>query len=284
MLFQGFLFFVLCTLQSYALIVSSPRTFMDVFKPAITDADVSVHVPVSVRIRSTRMEDIEQISSLLASAAADGTNDGQFNFAASIAKMKRSASFHSLLLHRYQTMREGYIALSKVNNLCLGKQVSEADRMRLIWDHDSFRSKVQKAATMSNEPHAWKEHNFSLCPQDPSQLQHIMLTAEDSLSGSVLGFCEVAMMSSPEDETSCKPTIANLATCLQYRRRGIASNLLSTVVRYVKQQWDSSDEIALYVSKDNENAISLYKKHGFVRQTSVEDANVYMILKTRIRR
>lgn len=254
---------------------------MDVFKPVKAGDDVTVRVPVSVRIRSTREEDIGQISSLLASAAADSANDGPFNFGASIAKIKRSASFHSLLLHRYQTMREGYIALSKVNKLCLDKQVSDADRLRLIWDHDAFRSKIQKAATMSNEPHLWKEHNFSLCPQDPSQLQHIMLTAEDSLSGSVVGFCEVAMMSSPEDETSCKPTIANLATCLQYRRRGIASNLLTTVVRYVKQQWDSSDEIALYVSKDNENAISLYTKHGFVRENTFEGDSVYMTLNTR---
>lgn len=248
--------------------------------------------PIAVRIRATREEDIGPISDLLATTTTTSETEhrkGIFNFGVSmVTQMKRSTSFQSLLLHRFQAIEEGKKALSKVAQQCIDAQVSDADRLRLIWNHDAFRSKLQKAATMSNEPHMWKEHNFSLCPQGASQLQHIMLTAEDTLSGTIVGFCEVAMMSSPDHHDTSNPlksamgipTIANLATSPQYRRRGIASSLLASATRYVQRNWEtSSNEVALYVSKDNDRAVSLYKKYGFQeRQSSVDDDKLYMIV------
>jgi ribosomal protein S18 acetylase RimI-like enzyme len=249
--------------------------------------------PIAVRIRATREEDIGPVSELLATAITPTPvteqRNGIFNFGVSmVTQMKRSTSFHSLLLHRFQAIEEGKRALSIVAHQCIDTQVSDTDRLRLIWNHDAFRSKLQKAAAMSNEPHLWKEHNFSLCPQGASQLQHIMLTAEDTLSGSIVGFCEVAMMSSPEHPDTSNPlesaigipTIANLATSPQYRRRGIATSLLASATRYVQRNWEtSSDEVALYVSKDNGRAVSLYKKHGFhERYGALDEDKLYMIM------
>ena len=254
---------------------------MEALKPSVVNDHVSSS-PVSVRIRSTREEDIEQIASLLASAGSDNSNNGMFNWGASIAHMRRVASFQSLLLLRCQTIREGNKAFSKVTKDCQDVQVSDSDRLRLIWEHDGFRTKLQKAATMSAEPHLWKEHNFYVCPQDTCQLQHILLTAEDVSSGTVVGFCEVAMMSAPHGEDSRAPTIANLATSSQYRRRGIAGDLLASATRYVKQHWDLSHEIALYVSNDNDAAVSLYSKHGFERHGAMDDDKLYMTMQNRV--
>ena len=314
MCYHGVLFLLVCVFaplmcrQATALvIVSSPgRMFRDHDVSVRDEESTSLSrsrssstttvQPIAVRIRATREEDIGPVSDLLASTTTTTSGmehrNGIFNFGVSmVTHMKRSTSFHSLLLQRFQTIEEGKRALSKVSQKCVDAQVSDADRLRLIWNQDAFRNKLQKAAAMSNEPHLWKEHNFSLCPQGASQLQHIMLTAEDTLSGSIVGFCEVAMMSSPDHHDTSDttpvptigiPTIANLATSPQYRRRGIASSLLTSATRYVQQCWEtSSNEIALYVSKDNERAVSLYTKYGFEeRSFGVDEDKLFMTMIT----
>jgi ribosomal protein S18 acetylase RimI-like enzyme len=96
-----------------------------------------------------------------------------------------------------------------------------------------------------------------------------MLTAECTNTGKVIGFCEVGMMSSPDEDTVIAPTIANLVTCPNHRRRGIAKSLLSSATRYVQQCW-KEDQLALYVSHGNREALSLYKKYGFQPQSNLE--------------
>jgi ribosomal protein S18 acetylase RimI-like enzyme len=275
--------------SSDALIVSAAPPFR-ALTPSATEeqSPVNSQESISIRIRSTREDDIPQVATLLATAAVDDT---RYNWAASIECLRRVASFQSLLLLRYQTIREGSKAASKVmqeieedflhNHDDDEELLSQTDRLRLIWEQDAFRSKVQRAARMSSEPHLWKEYNFAVSPQDPRHLQHIMLTAEDVSSGTVVGFCEVAMMSGPNNEERCAaPTIANLATSPHYRRRGIAAGLLESVSRYVKQYWEEADDLALYVAKDNARAVSLYKKQGFQSEGPAGDDKWYMTVKT----
>jgi ribosomal protein S18 acetylase RimI-like enzyme len=270
-----------------ALIVAAPPAFRALAPSAATEEQSSVNdsQSLSIRIRSTREDDIPQVAMLLATAA-QSIDDKKYNWVASIECLRKVASFQTLLLLRYQTIREGSKAASKVTEEDEILQnddglLSQTDRLRLIWEQDAFRSKVQKSARMSSEPHLWKEYNFALCPEDPRHLQHIMLTAEDVFSGAVVGFCEVAMMSGPNSSNEhCAPTIANLATSAQYRRRGIAAGLLESVSRYVKQYWEEADDLALYVAKDNARAVSLYKKHGFKPDGSFGDDKWYMTVKT----
>jgi ribosomal protein S18 acetylase RimI-like enzyme len=260
--------------QATALVISFPRAISELIPADLSSNDIDRKmIPLSLRIRSTREEDIPKISALLATAGME--NEESNSFAASINKMRLSASFQSLLSPRFQALQKGREVISQVSKYCLdlaGKnndfeKISAANRLRLIWEHDSFRSYLQKASLLSNEPHIWKDHNFYLCPSDPSQLQHMMVTAEDRTSGSIVGFCEVAMLLPPhaKDVTDAVPTIVNLVISRQYRRRGVANRLLATTMLHVARFWNqsSSDEIALYVASDNESAISLYKKNGF---------------------
>merc|ERR1712232_995503 len=126
----------------------------------------------------------------------------------------------------------------------------------MIWDQESlFRSLIQKAAKQSKEPHAWKDHNFALCPPDFTHFQHKMITAEDTYSRSILGFCEVFMLLTPTgDCCDINPTVANLVISPHYRRRGIGSNLLESAKRYVNQNW-RTQKVALYVKRWNVQAI-----------------------------
>jgi ribosomal protein S18 acetylase RimI-like enzyme len=104
-----------------------------------------------------------------------------------------------------------------------------------------------------------------------------MITAVNDDTGEVVGFVEIAMLPVPPSIESSNdstiipyaPTIANLVTCPEYRRRGIASTLLESAKRYVKQQWDRAPHIGLKVDDDNAPAINLYRKHGFYKSTWV---------------
>jgi ribosomal protein S18 acetylase RimI-like enzyme len=267
-------FFLSFSSRVKALIISHPRSKSE-FAPAESSANevVSQIIPLSLRIRSTREEDIPRICDLLASSEI--CREKSDLFGVSIAKMRLSASFHSLLTQRFQAWQKGRSVMSEVAKLCQDLEVEdydrvntlEANKLRMIWDNDSFRCYLQKAALLSNEPHLWKDHNFYLCPSDTSLFQHMMVTAEDKRSGSIVGFCEVAMLLPPfgSDLTHAVPTIGNLIISRQYRRKGIASRLLATATAYVAQFWNQSlsDEIGLYVASNNKSAISLYQKHGF---------------------
>jgi ribosomal protein S18 acetylase RimI-like enzyme len=199
--------------------------------------------------------------------------------------LRNKSAFYNLLSSRYEVMREGERAAKRVP---LDDAINDADRMRLLWAHDSFRQKLEKAATMAKEPHVWKsKDNFSVCPQDASSvLQHAMITAQDVTTGNVVGFCEVAMLALPSDQqdecatVACAPTIANLATSQKHRRQGIASSLVKSAQQYVQRKWDRED-LSLYVESANKGAIALYSKHGFRshgRDSSGKDAQgeIYM--------
>mmetsp|Transcript_53024 Transcript_53024/g.53441 ORF Transcript_53024/g.53441 Transcript_53024/m.53441 type:complete len:128 (-) Transcript_53024:68-451(-) len=86
--------------------------------------------------------------------------------------------------------------------------------------------------------HVLSNHNFYEVPENPDIImQHAMMTAEDSITGNVVGFMEIAIL----QQDSC------------------ATN------RDVKSHWnlDSKKEMGLYVDENNVAARRLYRKEGF---------------------
>jgi len=252
--------------ETVALVVSAPGLPID----TLVDTAPREHVktatpPLLLRVRSTKEDDLNEISSLLASANINSA-DSDWNWKTSMEVLRNKSALKSLLSSRHGAMKEGERAAKCVP---LDDAINDKDRMRLLWAHDSFRRKLEKAATLAKEPHVWKEQNLDVCPQDSDSLQHAMITAEDATTGSIVGFCEVAMLALPPcqqeecSSTAYAPTIVNLATSPKHRRQGIASSLLKSATQYVQRRW-SSNEITLYVRSANKGAIALYGKHGFL--------------------
>lgn len=268
--------------QTDALVASAPGIPVESLVDTRTQgpARVTEAPPISLRVRSTNEQDLTEIASLLASANVD-TDESQWNWKTSMEVLRNKSAYHNLLSSRYSAMQEGARLAKHVpldNDLC------SEDRIRLLWSHDSFRKKLDKAATMAKETHVWND--FVVCPRDTNMLRHKMITAEDATTGNVVGFCEVAMLAFPSShQDSCEsvafaPTVANLVTSSKHRRQGIASSLLKSARNYVERQW-SSDEIALYVDPSNKGAIALYSKHGFLESKGArDDADVLFMTKS----
>lgn len=268
----SFFLVMLWASSSTALVVSAPPVPMGALGPVMNPtrkknvADSSAASPLSIRVRFTTDQDMDQIALLLASASV-GTPKQQattgWNWNASIDVLRNKKSFKTQLMQRWKALTEGRQTLSKAAN-----HDGVVDTRQLLWSNDAFRQKMERAADVSTDPHIWKGHNFAMLPADSSWLQHAMLTAEDIKTGDVVGFCEVIMMRHSSDSSSygnAVPTIANLVASSEHRRRGIASSLLQSATRYVRSQWLDGDNghIALRVDKENEGAINLYSKHRF---------------------
>lgn len=250
---------------------------------------------LSVKIRSTSEADIQEIASMLAYSIVND-NDTRDH----VSTLGTKNFFPSLNLDVRNT-RNSIVSLlqSRMNAITIGRKfmrdhlakgtlegLSEADQLRFLWSNDAFRKNIEKAALLSNEPHIWSDHNFVCAPQSFDWLFHKMVTAENALTGEIIGFCEVAMLSKPSerdsqvsrtigdeecsivDENNGVPTIMNLVTSPNYRRRGVASTIVGSAMRYIQTTAPSSsgDEIALYVEERNSRAISMYERLGFERQ------------------
>ena len=242
-------------------------------------------LPIRVRIRSTQERDLQEIASLLASGTvrsneAPSTATLAWNWKASIQVLTTADTLQSALRHRFQALQEGKMSLMNASG-----DISRAECLRLLWNQDSFRRKVERAAAISTDPHVWKGYNFTTCLTNSNVLQHVMISAEDAVTGQVVGFLEVAMMESKmegnlsddDHPRGCVPTIANVVISPNYQRLGIASGLLTSALRYVKQTW-SDTEIALYVDKANTRARTLYRKCGFelISDTGDKSDKLYM--------
>jgi ribosomal protein S18 acetylase RimI-like enzyme len=258
--------------QGQALVIGAPGFGANFF--TVPAKEQAAEKSIKLRIRTTRESDINDVTNILANALVDpyGEAEGGFNFKFKMDLLKSKSGVESLLLSRVHAINTGM----RLGHDC-PLDLSETDKLRFLWSNDGFRNKMKKAAHTSTEPHIWNHHNFACAPGSPCWLQHKMITAEDAESGEIVGFCEVAMLSEPsEDENGDEqgslevaPTIVNLAIASKYRRRGIASRLTKTAARFVRNEW-SSDELSLYVDKENDAAVAMYKNLGFERKAEVE--------------
>ena len=285
--------------------------------------------PLNLRIRTTARDDLPAISEMLANALLQNDNDENKSSQEKMMSFKQRMEFRrmragvlELLQSRWDAMHVGHKVASNPIQVVGGsgggggqssypsqfvqfQELSENDQVQVMWSHEPFRRKVEKAARLSSESHIWQNHNFACAPSTMDWLYHKMITAENTSTGDVVGFCEVAMLPFPEvledgdASTSDQPipTIANMITSPQYRRRGIGSRLMTSATRFVKDKSRSTSpsavsheindidgvdtgnaivaetqndsvlslELSLFVEHDNKPAISLYESLGFTK-------------------
>jgi ribosomal protein S18 acetylase RimI-like enzyme len=265
-------------IETIALVASAPGISVNTFVDTAPQGPVEIAAPpLSLRLRSTTECDLHDVASLLATVTTNA-DESQGNWKTSMEILRNKSAWHILLSSRYEAMKEGERA---AKHEPLDDAINNVDRMRLLWAHDSFRRKLEKAAAMAKEPHVWKDQSYNECPQHPDSLRHAMITAEDRTTGRLVGFCEVAMLALPSIHQTecvsiaCAPTIVNLATSPKHRRQGIAFALLTSAEHYVQRKW-SHDEITLYVESANDGAVALYSKHGFTQGIGESNGKLYM--------
>jgi ribosomal protein S18 acetylase RimI-like enzyme len=260
---------------SFAVVTPSPSICNSIYIPFPKEQDVQQ--PISLRVRSTKEADLDGIIHILALAFIDPYDQERnvmMNFRLKIEMLKAKAGYSTILHSRLQAVQTGIKMAAKWE-----QELQDSDNLRRMWSNDGFRNKVEKAARLSNEPHVWTRHNFAYAPERAHWLQHKMFTAEDKITGQVIGYCEVAMLSDPtgKGEKDALPTIANLAILPQYRRRGIASRLVRSASRFVLQKWNF-DTISLFVAKENGPALFMYSNLGKSIAIEPSDHDVSPIL------
>ena len=247
--------------------------------------------PVQLRIRTTQESDIPAVASFLstaivgvhsASSRSDDASDGQpwNKWKTKMDHLWAQSDIEALLRGRCHTITEGKAQYRRVLDKLQNHDdvLDEELRLKLWWDSSRrFQSLLQKASTATGEANAWQQHNFALSPPHRSWLQHVQMTAEDTNTGLIVGFCEVAMLSNPLVTTdggssattyTFAPAITNLATAVDYRRQGIATRLLQSAHKYVQLHWQqqphsTTSTLGLFVEQDNHAAIRLYEKMGY---------------------
>ena len=250
-----------------------------------------------VIVRKTTKDDIQQISSLLA-AASVGDDADALNWNTKMQMLRDVTTYKKQLSQRLDVLEAGRKAAKRTRPALVEAGLVDENeeecsidddhsdhRVRLIWSDDAFRQKLERAANeIDTERHAWQGFNFAVAP-NPSLLQHVMLSAVDASTNQIAGFCEVAMLPMPDDTdglSTYSPMITNLVTNPDYRRRGIATNLLNSARRYVTCCWGSCDDmtLGLYVERDNDAAKALYARQGFVEggNCSHKPTRLYMAL------
>lgn len=267
---------------------------------------------LDLRIRSTNEGDIKEIAHMLTRALleeedlrSDATerNRRQRILPLNLRFRNTRAGVTPLLESRMNAIKIGNKTMNQHFSQGIVEKLTEAEQLRLLWSNDSFRNSVEKAASLSNEPHVWKEHNFACAPQSFNRLFHKMITAENAFTGEIVGFCEVAMLSQPSvdkssetgtyetgslffdeecsimDEESGVPTIVNLVTSVEYRRRGVGSAVMKSAMNYLKKVSSSSDTMALYVDESNDSAIRIYECLGFQKIRRVESKNQWYMVR-----
>jgi ribosomal protein S18 acetylase RimI-like enzyme len=232
--------------------------------PTLANTNQEVDQCRKLKIRSATESDIPEISHILASSLMDSETLGGFHVNSQIELLKTKAGVDSLLRSRIQ-------AIESAKTIQCPIELEEKDHLRFLWSNEKFRKRVEKSALLSNEPHVWTDHNFACAPGSSCWLQHKMITAVDASTGAVVAFCEVAMLSRPSesDEQAYAPTIMNLVTSPMYRRQGIATRLMQSASRFVRQEWDYG-ELSVYVEVENEAAIALYQTMGYGQVHQVE--------------
>lgn len=243
----------------------------------------------TIRIRKACHDDLDSVSSLLAQASIKLVeNQSSLNWNTAMERLKAKSSLYTQLNHRLNTIIEGNHAMVEVCDIVEedGVIINSPTNCRMVWSQEKFRSSLERAVKAAIERNVWDTHNFALVPDSLTMFQHTMITAEDTETGDIVGFCEVAMLPRPTKTSSYPnvseemrdekdvhaPSIVNLVISPNHRRRGIGSSLIRTLNRYVRSQWEpqsrskptSLHTLGLYVESDNGAAIALYTKEGFM--------------------
>ena len=288
-----------------AYIIDTPPTRAEVdFVPQSNEINPTraVRTHPLFRIRHTRATDLDVISTMLAMEAVP-INHTHHNWNHDMKRLRAKSEFSRQLTHRLAALDEGRLAASRLkqkqqytafsnddnNDDICSLSDSDYDTCYQLWQISNFRSKVQTAVKHSQENNAWKVHNFELTPS-AELFNHVMLSVVHTLSGDVVGFCEVAWLPCPQPnlnkvitQQSYAPAIVNLVTSSIYRRKGIASRLLKFASKYTTTQWKrtqydhDSTRLGLYVQLENESALRLYRKEGFTHISNSDvDGLIYM--------
>ena len=243
----------------------------------------------SIRIRSTREQDLPTIIDLLAyETAITGKSYTQEskqqmpllfgNWNTSFKKLKNEASLSTQLKQRLEAKIHATKVISSqkrhFHSESIEDQPYSINELRyVLWNDDTFRYKLEKAAktTATWEGTIWDNWNFAITPKS-NMLHHFMLTALDQefignlenntgdneeIPAGVVGFCEVGICSVPLDCHGAErhiPCIGNLVVSPNHRRRGIGKKLVQSVirlVRYTNYMFESSSSISNTQESEN---------------------------------
>ena len=219
-----------------------------------------------ILLKKTIESDLSTICSMLASTTLKPTEYAAiFDWARNIEFLRAKDSFNKQLSSRFLVMKQGRAIFSR-------NATQSMEFRRLLFSNDSFRWALESAVNCATEANAWTNHNFALTPEDPSLLQHFMMSA--FIDENLVGFCEVAMLPSPKDDEGkyCYyPCISNLVVSPSYRNKGIATKMIRSAIRFIQRHWMHTREISLYVEKANKIAVRLYEKVGFASRRELDD-------------
>jgi len=233
-----------------------------------------------LRVRTTTAEDIPAIAEMLSVASVSASKQhAGWNWKAKMDQMWAKSDLEGLLSRRLEAVEEGKKALARTQKLVaqagdgVADDFDDLDLLRAMWtSNGKLQNLIERASQDTGEDNVWRNHNMAVPPQDRSWLNHLQISVVDDRTGAIVGFCEVAMLSNPvvDDDNVFSPAITNLATAPEWRRRGIASRLLSTAERFVRQRWTGTDSLGLFVEKENEAAMGLYRKFGYETTVTCE--------------
>lgn len=103
-----------------------------------------------------------------------------------------------------------------------------------------------------------------------------LVTCQNGKTGQVMGCVgiEVENLVPPNSDSilSPAPFMSNLAVSKEFRRRGIAEDLVIAAEKIARKEW-GYEECFLFVEKKNKPAIKLYKKLGYRKEWEDDTAN-----------
>ena len=115
-----------------------------------------------------------------------------------------------------------------------------------------------------------------------SGTQEAELLVTKNRKGNVMGCCGIEVDNIPEGGTQGRirtkaPLMSNVAVGKQFRRRGIAEEMVFEAENLARKEW-GYDEVYLYVEQRNKAAVRLYQKLGYRKLWADETATALMPL------